>query len=160
MPKFKMNFADVPSNNVPDGEYDATLESVEMRQSQNSEFPYLNWKFVLSEGESSGRTVYMTTGLGPKSLWNVRDQFVMLGFPEDAAVEIDVDDETNMVVDPPLSAVPVKVSVFNETYNNRQTPKVSHIVQSYAKLDIDGPESVSDVAPTADSSKTKKPKLL
>lgn len=162
MPNFKLDFSKIPANNVADGEYDATLESVELRQSQNSEFPYLNWSFVLSGGEASGRKLYLTTSLSPKSLWNARDQFEILGFQVDDNLELEIDDESGMVTDPPLSNIPVRVLVFNEVYMGRNQPKISNIVKSYADLaynptpDTDGPTSETP----AEGKKEKKPKLL
>lgn len=131
MPRIQIDFAQVPDNNLPDGNYDATISDVELRQSEGSQFPYLNWEFTVSGGDYHGRKVFMTTSLNPKAWWNLKYQFTQMGIDASANMTLDVDEASNKLIEPPIIGRPVEITIINEEYNGRSIPKVSEIVKAY-----------------------------
>jgi len=58
---------------IPPGDYLAKVMDVESRKSERTESRYLNWTFVISEGQYKGTTLYGMTSLKPNALWNLRN---------------------------------------------------------------------------------------
>lgn len=88
MPQLVIDFSEIPDNDIPEGEYDAVIGNIEYRQSQSSEFGYLNWEFQIDDGEYRGRKLFMMTSLSPKALWNLKTQFTVLGFDSKAVLSL------------------------------------------------------------------------
>lgn len=74
--------ASVPSNNnvkVPDGKYDAIINSVRLEESQKGT-PFFNWDFIIRTGDYANRHVFYAMYLTPKTNAHVKGVFEKLGF--------------------------------------------------------------------------------
>ena len=105
---------------IPDGEYEATVYSCEVKTGQTSGQPYLNWQFKLQGGEFDGRRVFYTTSLQPQSLWNLKKLLIALGYnAEDLKGSFDLE--------PIMSEVPgmeCVVVIGHEEYNGETRDRV------------------------------------
>jgi hypothetical protein len=133
MARITVNFGEIPSDTVPEGEHEAVITGVTMRQSQTGTHPYLNWEFQIVEGEHEGRKVWMMTSLAPNALFRLRDTFVALGFSSDAVIELDVDEE-NTLVEPSVIGLPVRIQTTLEKYQGQDRARVQRIVEAHAEV--------------------------
>jgi len=128
MAKLTVDFSDAESfDAVPAGEYPVVVIEVEVRESQRSEHPYLNWELEITEGEATGRKLWMMTSLSPKALWRLQQVFENLGLPQDE-VELEVDDDTGLVTEPELAGLPAVAPVTNEVYEGRERARVETLL--------------------------------
>jgi len=134
MPEFKIDFEEVESfAAIPAAEYPVVVEEVEMRESQTSEYPYLNWKLKVTEGEHEGRFVWMMTSMSPKALWRLKETLDNLEVPLDD-FNLVVDEDTNFVTEPALVGLPALAPVREDEYQGRINNKVDML------LPVDGPK--------------------
>ena len=62
----RVNFSEVGTFEPVDaGVYKLQLTKVEIRESQKSEYPYVNWTFEIREGNFQGRKIWYTNSLTP-----------------------------------------------------------------------------------------------
>ncbi|MHA1302218.1 MAG: DUF669 domain-containing protein [Candidatus Heimdallarchaeaceae archaeon] len=62
----KVNFSEVGTfEPIPGGVYKLQLVGAEIRESQRSEYPYINWTFEIREGDFQGRKIWHTNSLTP-----------------------------------------------------------------------------------------------
>lgn len=128
MPEFKIDFEEVESfAALPQGEYNVVVEEVEMRESQSSEYPYLNWKLKVTEGEYIGRFVWMMTSTSPKALWRLKETLDNLEVPLDD-FNLVVDEDTNLVTEPALVGLPAMAPVREDEYQGRINNKVDMLL--------------------------------
>jgi uncharacterized protein DUF669 len=128
VPEFNIDFNEVESfAAIPQGEYAVIVEEVEMRESQSSEYPYLNWKLKVTEGEHEGRYVWMMTSLSPKALWRLKESLDNLEVPLDD-FNLVVDEDTNFVTNPPLVGLAAIAPVREDEYQGRITNKVDMLL--------------------------------
>lgn len=125
MPKVKVNFADIEDfEALPEGVYSAVIEKVEYREpKEKGKAPYLNVEYTVSEGEFESRKLWEVLSWSPKALFRMRDFFLAFGF-EDGAYELDIDDESNLLLDPDLVGYAVELTVENEIYNKKEVNRV------------------------------------
>lgn len=126
MPVLKLDFTNIPDNFIPAGEVDAVITKVVVREGKNA--PYLNWEFDLVDPEHKGRKVWMMTSLSEKSLWRLRDVFKSLGLDAES-VALDV--EEDIVINPPLANVPVRLKLSVEEYEGTKRNRVDAILERY-----------------------------
>lgn len=129
--KIGIDFGTIPNNELPPGLYDATIESVQWRESKNNEFGNLNWTFSIATPGFEKRKAWLTTALVPNGLWKLRDTMVVLGFPKDAMVDIEIDDVTDLMVSPDLTGRPVEIKVVESEYQGKKSFPVESITQDY-----------------------------
>lgn len=130
MAKVKVDFSDVESfEPVEDGEYPVVIEEAEMRESQSSDYPYINLKLRISEGEHEGRFLWTMCSLHPKALWRTKETFENLGIV-DEELDIEVDDDTNMVLEPELVGLPAIAVATTETYEGKLRNRVETLLPS------------------------------
>jgi hypothetical protein len=126
--KYTLDFSGVEVQTpVKPGKYEVLIDSVEQRQSEGSEFPYLNWKLTIVSGEFEGRTLYMMTSFSPKALFRLQAVFQNFGI-EAQSLDLDFDDGTGMLLDPSFDGLPAVASVRNEKYQGRMTSRVEDLV--------------------------------
>ena len=136
MPKFQLNLTDTSFEVLPEGTYEATIETVELKQAQHSEYPYLNWQFTLVDPEHVGRKLWMTTSLNPKAAWKLGQTFEALGVIEPTAnaeggvqdVEIEVDDDSKLLTEPDVIGETCMIAVSLDKYQGRDVNRVDAIV--------------------------------
>jgi hypothetical protein len=128
MPEHHIDFNEVESfAAIAEGEYSIIVEEVEMRESQSSDFPYLNWKLKVTEGESEGRFLWMMTSLSPKALWRLKETLDNLEVPLDD-FNLVVDEDTNLVISPQLVGLAAIAPVRQEEYQGRMTNRVDMLI--------------------------------
>ena len=121
----RVDFTNVESGfePIPEGEYEATVYSCEVKTGQTSGQPYLNWQFKLQGGEFDGRRVFYTTSLQPQSLWNLKKLLIALGYnSEDLKGSLDL--EPIMAEVPGIECV---VVIGHEEYNGETRDRVLEV---------------------------------
>lgn len=127
MAQVTIDFSDVADfQALPKGDYPVMVESVELRQSQTSDNPYLNFSLRVTEGEYSNRVLFMINSLSAKSLWRLKETLRALGFEGDK-VEITTDPDTNLVIEPELVGLAAIASVSQEPYEGRIQNRVQNL---------------------------------
>lgn len=140
MSKFKVNFGDVPDSYIPPGNYEATITQVVLKESQSSEYPYLNWTFELTDPEHLLMPVWMITSLSPKALFGLKDAFAVLGVTDDSEeFELEVDDDTGFLIDPDVIGIPVTIKTSVNEYQGRKLTRVDKIVECHRSLEAQPP---------------------
>ena len=122
MAPIKINFSDVEDFELLDaGVYDAVVEDIEERESQSSDYPYLNWTLVVAGEENDGRKLWFMTSLSPKALWKLKETLLSLGMSEE-----DVEDDFDF--DPQdFIGMDVRATVVQESYKGRMQNRVEDI---------------------------------
>lgn len=134
----KIDFSDVQGGfePLPEGEYEAIIERIEVRESKSSDNDYLNWEFkITEEGEFEDRRVWGLRSLSPKALGFLKDWFLALDvIEEDDEVEVewadDVDttpEEGPLLTNPELHGMACIVVVSNEVYEGRERNRINEI---------------------------------
>lgn len=128
MAKLTVDFSQVETfEALPPGEYPVVIESVEVRQSETGEFPYLNFTLVIPDGEYANRKLWFIGSLSPKALWRLQATFASFGLEGDEH-ELDVDDGTGVLLNPQLVGLPAIARVSNELYQGRMTSRVNDLI--------------------------------
>jgi hypothetical protein len=158
MPEFKIDFEEVESfAAIPQAEYPVVVEEVELRESQSSEYPYLNWKLKVTEGEYEGRFVWMMTSMSPKALWRLKETLDNLEVPLDDFNMV-VDEDTNFVIEPQLVGLPALAPVREDEYQGRITNKVDMLLPVGGAQKSDAP--MKKGAPKADAAPRTRKKIV
>lgn len=127
-----VSFADVPDRSpLRPGKYEVVINQVEVKQSEGGEHPYLNWELEITEGKHEGRKLYMITSLSPKALWNLQNVLQSFGLEGDE-VELEVDENTNMLLSPDLTGEAAIATVAAKMYEGRPSPKVTMLTGNVA----------------------------
>lgn len=112
---------------LPAGDYPVYVEQVELKQSQHSDYPYLNYTLVVSEGEYANRKLFMISSLSPKALWRAKAVFQSLGVYQEQ-MDLNVDDDTNQLLSPDLVGAVALAIVGQEVYEGRVQNRVQDLV--------------------------------
>lgn len=125
MGKVKVNFGDVQEMGaVPEDTYEAVIEKIEYREAkEKGKFPYLNVEYTITEGEFEGRKVWEILSWSPKALFRMRDFFAAAGY-EDEEYDLDVDEDSNILLEPDLTGEAVVLTVENEIYEKKERNRV------------------------------------
>lgn len=122
MPSLAINFSEVPDfTTLPAGNYAVMVDKCELRESKNNPGSYyLNWTFVVTEGEYTNRQIWMTSGLTEKSLWRLKAVFKNLGILDKFGdnIEIQIDDETLLMTYPPVAGC-VAIILLSESPDDK-----------------------------------------
>jgi hypothetical protein len=122
MARVTIDFSEVESfAAIPEDEYAVVVEEVEMREGDKA--PYLNWKLKVTEGEFEGRFQWMMTSLSPKALWRLKETLENLGIVEEE-FELEVDEDTNLVIQPELVGLAAIAPVTVEEYQGKDSNRV------------------------------------
>lgn len=158
MGRTTINFADVEGGfeAVPEGVYDVTIETVEVRDSKSSEHDYFNWEFKITgpDDDYEGQHLWMITSLSPRALFRLKDVFEVLGVLEDE-MTLDWDDDVEitpstgpMLLEPDVIGMPCCVKVTNELYEGKERNRVDDVLP-------EGSAKSSSRLPSAKSSRAK-----
>ena len=132
MGSITVSFADVPDRSpIKPGKYECVIQQVEVKQSEQGEHPYLNWTLEISEGEHEGRKLYMITSLSPKALWNLQNVLQSFGLEGDE-VELEIDEDTNMLISPDLTGESAVATVAAQMYQGKPSSKVTALTGNVA----------------------------
>lgn len=145
--KIPVDFSGVESASpIPKGQYPGVIESLTYGQKEDKEFPSIDWKCIISEGEFEGRVAHMYTSFSPKALFKMQETFQNFGFSE-TEYELEVDDGSGLVLDPDLNGVPVMIMIANDHYQGRITSNI----QSLMPLNPPGDESGGEDEPAPEA---------
>jgi len=133
-----INFAEVEGGfeAVPEGVYDVTIETVEVRDSKSSEHDYLNWEFKITgpDDEYEGQHLWMITSLSPRALFRLKDVFEALDVLEDE-MDLDWDDDVEVtpgagpqLLEPDVIGMACSVRVHNELYEGKERNRVDEVL--------------------------------
>ena len=127
MTQIRVDFSDVePQDRSPikPGKYDVVVENIEVRQGEGKEHPYLNWELSITEGEHEGRKLWLITSLSPKAIWRLQLIFQSFGVDADSDVELEIDDDTNMLLEPDLTGEAAIATVRNQLWEGKPQARV------------------------------------
>lgn len=143
MAKVTVDFSEAESfEAIPDDEYPVVITEAVLRESNSSEYPYINLTGEISEGEYEGRKQWAMLSLHPKALFRTKENFEALGIVDDP-IELDVDEDDNSVLEPELVGLPAIFVVSTET-QERGRNKGKLVNRVDAILPIDGPAPKKD----------------
>ena len=102
---------------VPEGDYEAKVESVEVAESETSGSEYLKWTLKIVSDENKGAKLYHMTSLQPQALFNLKGVLISLGVvvPE-AEFELDFEDLKGRVCG---------VTVAHEKYDGKNRARIT-----------------------------------
>lgn len=110
---------------LPRGEYPLRVVEAEERDSQSSEYQYLNLSFEVIDGDFAGRRVWDNPSYSPKALWKLKDFLAAAGYTEEdlsGAFEFDPAD---------LVGVEVVGRVIQKKDNYNGEDRLKNVVNSY-----------------------------
>ncbi len=116
---------------MPKGNYDCVIEKVEVRDSNSSDYQYLNWELKVADGEFKDRRLWFITSFSPKALFRLKQTLENLGM-YDEDLNFDFDDESGAVLDPVLVGLPCTAAVSQRVYNETMQNQVDAIVDTDA----------------------------
>lgn len=137
MGSMKIDFSEVQSGfePVPEADYEAVIERIEVRESKSSDNDYLNWEFRITEDEYDDRRVWGLRSLSPKALGFLKDWLVALDvIEEDDELDIEWADDVDitptegpLLTNPELHGMACVITVTNEVYEGRERNRVNEI---------------------------------
>lgn len=132
MSSINVDFSDVEGGFevLPAGEYAVVVQKVVLRDSQQSEYPYLNFTLEVTEpGDYEGRLLWFTSSFHPKALWRMKEVFENLGvFEENITFEVEEDGDERLVIKPELAGLPAKAVVKVRPYQGNDKNDVETLV--------------------------------
>jgi len=135
MPRISVNFSEVGEYElVPEGHHPFIVSVVDVRQSEEGKYPYLNWDLEITDGPAVGRHLFMRTSLSPKALFRLLPVLEALDVIDESFdlevddLDIDFDEETGIVLEPDLEGLVGVAVVFHETFEGRTTSNVSEVL--------------------------------
>lgn len=131
MSRLKLDFSEIESFEAMDkGEYLCVVDEVEHRDSDTygKEYDSLEWRLTVTEdGPYKGRKLWFYTSFSPKALWRMKQVFENLGFA-DNEIDVEVDEDTNLIIEPQLTGMPVMAVVVQGSYEGRVTNSVDTLL--------------------------------
>lgn len=128
--KVSINFAEVEERppGLPLGTYEGVVEVAEVKESQSSEYPYINFKLSVTEGEHEGESAYTIRSFHPKALGMMKETMATFGFDVSGSVEFEIDDATGMLLTPDLVGEPCKFAMVKDVYEGKVRTKVGNFM--------------------------------
>lgn len=133
----KIDFSEVQSGfePLPEGDYEAIIERIEVRESKSSDNDYLNFEFRVTDDEYEDRRVWGLRSLSPKALGFLKDWLVALDVIDpDDEIELDWADDVDvtpqegpLLTEPELHDMACVITVTNEVYEGRERNRVNDI---------------------------------
>ena len=132
MTTINVDFSEVPDgfDVLPEGEYAIVIDKVVLRDSQKSDYPYLNFTLEVTEpGDYEGRLLWFTSSFHPKALWRMKEVFENLGvFEENITFEVEEDGDERIVIKPELVGLPAKAVVTVGEYQGKEKNDVDTLI--------------------------------
>lgn len=123
MPKVKVDFSQAKDFEVlPVGSYPIVVAETEIRNSNSSQFQYINWTLEVETGEHAGRKLWLTSSLNPKATWSLKLVLRALG---ETSPDLDKD-EFDIDPDDYLGRRAI-ANVTQEEYNGRMQNRVESL---------------------------------
>lgn len=132
MTTINVDFSDVPDGfeTLPAGEYAVVIQKVVLRDSQRSDYPYLNFTLEVTEpGDFEGRLLWHTSSFHPKAMWRMKEVFENLGIVDEKfELEVEEDGDERLVVKPQLAGLPAKAVVSIGEYQGKEKNDVDTLI--------------------------------
>ena len=114
MPTIPVNLADVEAfENLPLGEYEGEIKSITFKEPrEEGKYPQLQAAYTVTDEEQLGRVSSEFISLSPKAAFRLKRWFAKFGLED--TENLDVDDETNELVDPDLVGTRIRFKVWND----------------------------------------------
>jgi hypothetical protein len=114
MPVFNLDFTGVQSfDNLPIGKYPGSIDKIELKPATGEgKFDQLQVTYLCTDGEFMGRKQSEFLSMSPKAAFRLKRWFDKFGLGE--GVPLDVDDETNLLMEPDLVGVDVEFRVYED----------------------------------------------
>lgn len=108
------------STTIPEGNYIAEVDSIEVKMSENSGNSYLAFTFIVTEGKSKKQKLFHNCSLQPQALFNLKGVLLALGFdiPED---EFELDTEA-------LVGAQCGLEVAHEVYEGKKKARITDFI--------------------------------
>lgn len=115
MPLIPLDFGSVDAfDNLPLGVYPGQIDKIELRPATDpTKFDQLMVTYLVTDGDSLGRKSSEFLSLSPKAAFRLKKWFDKFGIV-DQMTGLNVDDETNLLVDPELVGVDVMFKVYED----------------------------------------------
>jgi hypothetical protein len=121
---------------IPEGTYPVTVDSIELKKSDNSGGNYLSFTFEVEEGTHKGSKLFHNCSLQPQALFNLKSVLLALGFEiPNKAFDLD----TTQLVG--LSCL---VEVSHEVYEGKKKARITDFINP-EDSDDDGEDSDFDL---------------
>jgi hypothetical protein len=134
MTSINVDFSDVEGGFevLPAGEYAVVVQKVVLRDSQKSDYPYLNWTLEVTEpGDYEGRLQWFTSSFHPKALWRMKEVFENLGiFQENIDFEVEEDGDERIVTKPELVGLPARAVIKVKDYQGNEKNDVDTLISA------------------------------
>jgi len=135
MPYTTVNFQDVEDfDALPEGEYAVEIDKVEVRQNKAGDANYLNWEFVVLDGDYENRRLWLITSLKPTALFRLKSVLEQLDLLEGEEMELEYDDDQEVttssgprLIYPDVEGLEATVRVKNEIYDGKERSKVDDL---------------------------------
>lgn len=125
--QISLNFSDIPEQVlVPRGKYVAQVDHLEVADNSAGDGQNIIWHFTGLEGPAEGQTFRMFTSLKPNGLWRVKAAFEAFGVT-DEALDLEVDEDSNYVLNPDLNGQLCVLDIGIGMYNGRKNNQVNNI---------------------------------
>lgn len=117
---------------LPNGVYRSQVAIVTVRDSQSSDFPFLEWELNVLDSEYKNRTLYYRTSLHPNALFRLEDQLIELGILKEEGVkfEFEFDPESRVVTSPALADMVVNAQVRIDVYKGKKRNYVDFLTRA------------------------------
>jgi hypothetical protein len=141
MPYTTVNFSDVEDfSALPEGEYAVEIDKVEVRRNKADDGDYLNWEFVVLDGDYENRRLWLITSLKPNALFRLKDVLEQLDVLDSDEIELEYDDDQEVtsssgprLLYPDVEGLEATVSVKNEMYDGRERNRVEEVTTGSRK---------------------------
>lgn len=128
--EFFVDFGDVPEASgfeaIPRGRYDVIVDQVELKDSNSSEYKYLNWQLSVADGPFAKRKLWYVTSFHPESAPMMRRVLASAGVP--AGVKFKVDRGSKLLLEPDVVGLAGVAKVGTRVYDGDVKNNVKDLV--------------------------------
>jgi hypothetical protein len=130
-----VNFGDVEEfEPLPPGEYAVEVSKVEVRRNKADDADYLNWEFVVLDGDYENRRLWFITSLKPTALFRLKSVFEQLDVLDGDEMELEYDDDQEVtqssgprLLYPDVEGMEATVKVKSDMYDGKERSKVDDL---------------------------------
>jgi len=135
VPYTTVNFSDVEDfEAIPEGEYAVEIDKVEVRRNKADDGDYLNWEFVVLDGDYENRRLWLITSLKPTALFRLKSVFEQLDVLDSDEMELEYDDDQEVtsssgprLLYPDVEGLEATVKVKVDMYDGKERNKVEDL---------------------------------
>lgn len=130
--QYQLDFSNVEDFDlIPEGKYNAVVEEVTMEENKAGDGHNLVWLWSV-DVDGVHRKLRMWTSLKPNALWRLKAILKTLNLYQDA-INIEVDEDTNFVIEPDLVGVPAVVQITTSKVNGSDRSSIADVFPADAE---------------------------